>query len=175
MTTSYSPATLLTTAFVLALLGGTLLRYWLASRQVRHVARHRDQVPPEFRQSIGLSAHQKAADYTIAKARQDTAEMALHFAMLLAWTLLGGLDALNQALLNWTPGGLTQQLLLLVSFVAVGAVTELPLSWYRTFVLEHRFGFNTSSLGQWMMDGIKGAALALALGVPLAALLLWVY
>lgn len=149
-------------------------KLWLSHRQIRHVARHRGAVPTAFADTVDLPSHQKAADYTIAKVRLDTVETALHFAMLLAWTLLGGLDALNQALLSWIPGGMTQQLLLLVSFGAVGAVTELPLSWYRTFVLEHRFGFNTSSLGQWLMDGIKGAALTLVLGVPLAALLLWV-
>ena len=164
----------LSLGFASLLLLVMLAKLWLAHRQIRQVALHRAAVPAAFADTVDLPSHQKAADYTIAKARLDTAETALQFAMLLAWTLLGGLDALNQALLSWIPGGMTQQSLLLVSFGAVGAVTELPLSWYRTFVLEHRFGFNTSSLGQWLMDGIKGAALALALGVSLAALLLWV-
>jgi STE24 endopeptidase len=42
---------------------------WLVSRQVRHVATHRGAVPPAFAHRISLAAHQKAADYTLAKAR----------------------------------------------------------------------------------------------------------
>ena len=81
------------------------MKFWLASRQIRHVARHRDAVPAAFAQAITLAAHQKAADYTIAKTRFGLLEMAWGAAVLLGWTLLGGLDALNQAAarLRWAP------------------------------------------------------------------------
>ena len=72
------------------------MKFWLATRQVRHVARHRDAVPAAFAGTVSLAAHQKAADYTVAKSRFGLLEMALGAAVLLGWTLLGGLDALNQ-------------------------------------------------------------------------------
>jgi STE24 endopeptidase len=173
MTTSYSPATLLTTAFVLALLGSTLRRYWLASRQVRHVARHRDQVPPEFRQSIGLSAHQKAADYTIAKTRLGLIEMGIGAGVVVAWTLLGGLHALNATLLALLGPGMLQQIALVVAFAVIGAVIELPLSWYQTFVLEERFGFNKMQPRLWLADLLKSVVIGAVIGIPLLWLILW--
>ena len=88
----------LTYAFAAALVAGLLLKFWLASRQVRHVARHRDAVPAAFAQTITLAAHQKAADYTVAKSRFGLVEMAWSAAVLLGWTLLGGLGLLNQLL-----------------------------------------------------------------------------
>src|SRR3954464_2661847 len=91
---------LLTTVFAGALLASLLLRFWLATRQVRHVAMHRERVPDAFLGTVTLGAHQRAADYTLAKARFGLASTAFSAALLVAWTLLGGLDALNRALLD---------------------------------------------------------------------------
>ena len=78
-----SPSLLLTLAFAAALLLGLALKFWLATRQVGHVAHHRDAVPAPFAERIALAAHQKAADYTITKARLGMLEMALGAAVLL--------------------------------------------------------------------------------------------
>src|SRR6478752_4850921 len=100
----------LTLAFAGFLLAGLAVKFWLASRQVRHVATHRNAVPAAFADVVALSAHQKAADYTITKTRFGLLELAFGSAVLLGWTLLGGLDILNQALLLWLGPGMTQQL-----------------------------------------------------------------
>ena len=169
----FNPSLTLTLIFALALLLGLALKFWLATRQVRHVARHRAAVPAAFADVMPLAAHQKAADYTIAKVRFGLLEMAVGAAMLLGWTLLGGLDALNQALLAWLGGGMGQQLALIVGFVLVGGLIELPLSLYQTFVLEQRFGFNKMTLRLWLVDLLKTTLLGALLGLPIAALILW--
>ncbi len=143
---SFNPSLTLTLIFALALLLGLALKFWLATRQVRHVARHRAAVPAAFADVMPLAAHQKAADYTVAKVRFGLLEMAAGAAVLLGWTLLGGLDALNQALLAWLGGGMGQQLALIAGFVLIGGLIELPLSLYQTFVLEQRFGFNKMTM-----------------------------
>ena len=58
-----------TLLFVAFLLTDIAVRMWLATRQIRHVARNRDQVPPEFSHRIGLASHQRAADYTVARVK----------------------------------------------------------------------------------------------------------
>ena len=62
--------------FVAALALSLAVRLWLARRHVAFVAAHRDAVPPAFADRIGLAAHQKAADYTIARMRLGVAETA---------------------------------------------------------------------------------------------------
>ncbi|MBP6644952.1 MAG: M48 family metallopeptidase [Burkholderiaceae bacterium] len=171
-----SPSLVLTLAFTAALVLGMLVKLWLATRQIRHVARHRAAVPSPFDQTISLAAHQKAADYTLAKSRLGLLDMALGTAVLLGWTLLGGLQALNDLIQGWMPtqaSPLWGQIALLVAFVAVGAVIELPLSLYQTFVIEERFGFNKMTWRMWLVDGIKGVALGIVIGLPIAALILW--
>jgi len=163
----------LTLAFAAFLLAGVAVKFWLATRQIRHVAGHRDQVPAAFTRTVSLPAHQKAADYTIAKGRFGLLELAFGTAVLLAWTLLGGLDALNQALVGWLGTGMLQQLALITSFVLIGGLAELPFTLYQTFVVEERFGFNKMTLRLWLADLLKSSLVGAAIGLPVAALILW--
>jgi len=170
-------ASTVTLAFAAALLASLACRFWLATRQMRHVARHRERVPAAFAGVVTLEAHRKAADYTLAKGRFGLLTMAAGSAVLLGWTLLGGLDALNillrDALLpGW--GEMAYQLALLAAFALVGGLIDLPLEWYATFRIEQRFGFNRMTLGLWLADLLKGALIGAVIGLPLAALVLWI-
>jgi STE24 endopeptidase len=168
-----TPSLLMTLAFAAFLLAGVAVKFWLASRQVRHVARNRDEVPAPFRDRITLDAHRKAANYTVARSRFGMLEMAFAAVVLLGWTLLGGLDAANQWLLGWLGPGMVQQLALFAVFFVIGGVLDLPFSLYSTFVIEERFGFNKMTLGLWLVDMAKGVLLGVALGLPLLWVVLW--
>ena len=167
---------LLTLAFCAAVLLSLLTQYWLTTRQMRHVALHRSVVPVAFASSVTLAAHQRAADYTMAKGRFGLWTAALGGAVLLGWTLLGGLDALNTVVREAVMpdlGSLAYQLALLAAVMLIGGLMELPLEWYSTFRIEQRFGFNRMGLGLWLADQAKGAVLGAVIGLPLAALVLW--
>jgi STE24 endopeptidase len=164
----------LTVAFAAMLVMGLLVRLWLISRQIRHVAQHRSQVPVAFAATIALSSHQKAADYTIAKLRLGLLDAALSALILVGWTLLGGLSLLNQTLAAWQVlGTMGHQLALLAAFMLINGLLELPLSLYQTFVLEERFGFNKTTRSLWLTDLAKSSLVAALLGLPIAALILW--
>ena len=156
--------------FVVFLLLTLGLRYWLARRHIRHVLAHRAQVPAEFAAKIPLSAHQKAADYTVAKTRFGLWAALWNTLVLTGFTLLGGLQALSTALLHATGPGMVHQILLIVAFAIVSGALDLPFSYYRQFVLEERFGFNKMSVGLWIADAVKGGLVGAAIGLPL----LWV-
>ena len=162
--------------FTTVLLLGLITRFYLASRQIRHVARHRDQVPAAFASTIALAAHQKAADYTLAKSRLGLLEMAFGAALLLGWTLLGGLDALNRAVMTSglaNYGSLVPQLALLVAFGVISGLLDLPFTLYTTFRLEERFGFNQMTFRLWLADLLKSTLIGAVVGLPIVALILW--
>ncbi|MDO4794417.1 MAG: M48 family metallopeptidase [Brachymonas sp.] len=161
------------TLFLAALGLGVLLKAWLAWRQMRHVQAHRGAVPPAFAHTVSLPAHQKAADYTVTQSRFGLLNLLLGTLLLLGWTLGGGLQALHGLMGQWFHSPMLQQLGLLAGFALIGSVLDLPLDWYRTFRLEARFGFNTSTLGLWLGDWFKNMALGAVIGLPLAALILW--
>ncbi len=168
-----NPSLSMSVALAVVLLANLLTQLWLSGRQVRHVAQHRQAVPATFAHTISLDAHQKAADYTLAKARVGLIDMALDAVLLMGWTLLGGLDALNQLTLNWLGAGMTQQLVLVVSFALIGGLIGLPLTLYQTFGIEQRFGFNNTTPALWVSDMLKGLLVGLVLGLPILALVLW--
>ncbi|KQP17949.1 M48 family metallopeptidase [Pseudorhodoferax sp. Leaf267] len=173
MPSALPAADLFTALFALVLVLGLVVKFWLASRQIRHVARHRQSVPEVFAATIPLAAHQKAADYTIAKTRFGLLESAFGAAVLLGWTLLGGLDTLNHALLAWLGAGMWQQLALLAAFALVGGLLDLPMTLYQTFVIEQRFGFNKMTWRLWLGDLLKSSLVGALIGLPIAALMLW--
>ncbi|MEL4178052.1 M48 family metallopeptidase [Roseateles sp. PN1] len=159
-------------AFAIALVLTLLAKFWLTGRQIRHVAQHRNDVPAAFAATVPLAAHQKAADYTIARSRYGLLSLAFSSAVLLGWTLLGGLQALNTLL---TPhfSGMGYQLMLLLSFTLIGALLDLPWELYNTFALEQRFGFNRMTLKMYVVDALKGMLVGAVIGLPIAALILW--
>ena len=169
----FSPSLALSLGFATLLLMSIMVKMWLTSRQIRHVAQHRSTVPDAFAGSITLTAHQKAADYTITKARLGLLELSLGTAVLMGWTLLGGLNLLNQSLLAWLGGGMLQQLAVLVGFVLISGLIDIPLSLYQTFVIEERFGFNKTTFKLWLGDILKSSLVGAVIGLPIAALILW--
>jgi STE24 endopeptidase len=168
-----NPSLTLTLLLAFGLLAHVALRLWLNARQVRHVAAHRDAVPQAYARTLSLADHQKAADYTLAKARLAQWDILLDALLLLGWTLLGGLDALNQGLLTLMPAGLWQQMALVGAYVLIGGLIGMPLSLWQTFGVEQRFGFNKMTPALWLSDLAKGLLVGALLGLPLLALVLW--
>jgi STE24 endopeptidase len=166
----------LTILFSTALVLSLLIKFWLSSRQMRHVAAHRDAVPAIFAQTITLAAHQRAAGYTLAKGRLGVLNMAFGAAVLLGWTLLGGIDTLNTLARDAIQprfGSMAYQLALLGAFAVIGSLLELPFEIYSTFRIEQRFGFNRMTWKLYLGDMIKGVLVGALIGLPISALMLW--
>lgn len=167
-------ASTFTWIFLAALAAATATRLWLARRQVRCVREHRDQVPDMFAAAVPLAAHQKAADYSEAKAPLAIIDLLIGVAALLALTLGGALDWLA---LQWArafaPGSYAHGVALVMTVVVVLSALDLPLAVYRTFVIEARFGFNRMTPALFAADLARQALIATVLGVPLLLLVLW--
>lgn len=166
-------AGLFSALFVLALAVSVTLQLWLAHRQVQHVLAYRAAVPTHFADRIGLAAHQKAADYTTARTRVGVIDLLIDTAVLL-WLTLGGalaVIAARTATLPIVP--LAREVVLVFAVVLLAGALALPLAWYRTFVIEERFGFNRTTPRTWIVDILKSVLVGAALGIPLVSLVLW--
>jgi len=162
-----------TLIFLIALVISIALQLWLGRRQAHFVSQHRDAVPEAFRDQISLEAHQKAADYTLAKLRFGKVELLLGSVLLLLWTLGGGLELLDSFWRSqlWSP--IMTGLAVIFSFALISSLLDIPFSLYRTFRLEERFGFNRTSGKLFVLDFIKNMVLAVVIGWPLLWLVLW--
>ena len=166
-------ASLLTSAFVVFLVVMIAMRYWLASRQIRYVTLHADHVPAQFADRVPPEAHRKAAHYTVEKTRLGIVETAVGAVVLVALTLLGGLQWISDMLRAWIEADLAYQVAVVAAVVLLLAVVDLPFSWIRQFRIEQRFGFNRMTPRLWIIDLAKSLAIASVLGLPLLAATLW--
>ncbi|MEX3947090.1 M48 family metallopeptidase [Paraburkholderia sp. EG287B] len=170
---SPSPALYFSVLFVVGVLAMVATKLWLASRQIRFVAAHRGAVPEQFTATIPLAAHQRAADYTVARTRLGMIEIVLGAVVLIALTLLGGVQALDLGISDAIGREYVGQIALIGAVLAISGLVELPLDYYRQFVVEERFGFNRMTRRIFIMDRIKGLLIGAAFGIPLLFVVLW--
>lgn len=162
-----------TLIFILAIIATIGTQLWLSIRQTKHVVENRPSVPNEFSESITLEEHQKAADYTTTKSSFGRKELIVSTLLLLIWTLGGGLQWIDNLWANSGLGELTRGTAVIISFILISSIIDIPASLYRTFVIEEKFGFNKSTIKTFIIDMLKGSLVSMAIGIPLIMLVLW--
>lgn len=167
-------ASTLTTVFIALLVLTTLTRVWLGQRHIRHIQSHRDQVPAAFADSISLEAHQKAADYSSAKTSLVISEAAAQALLLALFTVGGGLQWLDE---SWrsvlAEPEMLRGALVIVSALVISSLVDLPFDYYRSFVVDTRFGFNKMTPAMFFSDLVKHSLIGVLLGAPILGAALW--
>jgi len=160
--------------FLIALVLSYSVQFWLSKRQARHVIKHRDQVPEAFTESITLEAHQKAADYTVEKGKLGDIDSVVGIVFLLLLTLGGGISLVFDFWAGFEFSPIAAGIASLASIFFLMSLFELPTTLYQTFVIEEKYGFNKSTMNQFIKDQLMQLALVAVIGLPLLALILWV-
>lgn len=163
-----------TVLFLIVLALSFTVEGWLSRRQAAHVRAHREAVPPAFRETVSLEAHQKAADYTLDKNRLGHIDRIIGVVILLAFTLGGGIEAVQTFWNGFGFSALTTGIGVILTTLFLIQLLELPVGLYQTFVIEERYGFNRNTPKQFAIDLGLQLLLSLAIGAPLLALILWV-
>jgi len=163
-----------TIIFLIALIISSSIQFWLAKRQADYVAAHRFAVPDAFKSKVPLEAHQKAADYTLAKIKLGNIDGALGIIVLLLLTLGGGINTAFEYWNSIVSSPLIAGVAATATIFLIMTLVEIPTSVYQTFVIEEKFGFNKSSVNQFIKDQLLHLGLGAAIGLPLLALILWV-
>ncbi len=162
-----------TLLFLAMLLVSTLMRLYLSQRQIHFVSQHRDKVPDSFADNITLEDHQKAADYTITKVKFGRLPLFYEVALLLIWTLGGGLDWLDNNIIALELNPILTGIAVILVYTFISSLLDLPFTLYNTFVIEEKFGFNRTTIKTFITDMIKGSLLGLVIGIPLLYVILW--
>ncbi len=143
-------------------------------RQLRAMRERRNDIPEAFNAAISIEEHQKASDYTAAGTRLGLLDIVIDAGLLLAWTIGGGLQLVDAWVSSFGLSPLLSGVASVLAILFVMSLISLPLSLYRTFGVEARFGFNKTTPGLFFADMIKGWVVALVLAVPLLAAIIWI-
>ncbi|HRQ89489.1 MAG TPA: M48 family metallopeptidase [Bacteroidia bacterium] len=135
------------------------------------------EIPESFRGVVDAEAYGQAQDYTRARLVLGVAEGIVSLLVLLFFWGFGGFGWLDREVRSWVGNGgsILCGIVYVSVLVAALGLLRLPFSYWSTFVIEAKFGFNRATLGVWIGDMVKGAALAFVLGVPLLAALIWMF
>ncbi|MFT6067380.1 MAG: STE24 endopeptidase [Methylophilaceae bacterium] len=164
----------LTLLFVGLLAFSSIIRYWLGTRQINFVQENRKAVPAAFAKDIALDAHQKAADYTTAKTKLGLFEMLVQAALLFILTIGGGLQWIDTIWSNILPNhDILRGALVICSALLVSSIVDLPFEYYKTFVVDEKFGFNKMTPAMFISDLVKHSVVGLLLGAPILFAALW--
>jgi len=163
-----------TVIFFITLTASYAVQFWLSKRQIDFVDLHSDQVPDAFKSSVTLEEHQTAARYTIEKERIGIYDSIIGIVFLLVFTVGGGISWMFELWAGFDLSPVITGIGAFISLLIIMQVLELPMSYYHTFVLEDKYGFNKSTPIQFFKDQGMNIGLMLAIGLPLLALILWV-
>lgn len=169
-----TPSYTLSILFISLVVLTTLTRIWLGNRHISFVQKHRNEVPKAFSKDISIEAHQKAADYTSAKTKLVIAESLVQAALLLTFTLGGGLQWIDYVWRDFMPEHeMLRGALVILSALIISAIIDAPFDYYKTFVIDAHFGFNKMTRVMFIGDMIKQSILGIALGAPILFAALW--
>ncbi|MFQ5660152.1 MAG: M48 family metallopeptidase [Gammaproteobacteria bacterium] len=164
----------LTLIFLLAIILSVSIQWYLIQRHISHIHAHTNEVPDAFRDRIPLHAHQKAARYTQAKVRTGLIEFIIGFCLLIAWTLAGALQFMDEFWRKFGMGEILTGVAFILSVTLISSLLDVPMSIYRTFGLEQKFGFNKTTVKTYINDLLKNTLLLLLIGTPMITLVLWI-
>ncbi|MCF6203421.1 MAG: M48 family metallopeptidase [Methylococcaceae bacterium] len=163
-----------TTIFLIALVISYGIQFWLSNRQKNYVLDNRASVPDAFTKTVGLDAHQKAADYTVEKEKLGEIDSIIGVVFLLILTLGGGISLAFKLWSSFDFSPMLTDLGAVFTVMIVMTLFEIPTSLYQTFVIEEKYGFNKSTIKQFFKDQAISLALVLTIGIPVMAMILWV-
>ena len=153
--------------FLFSLFAGIFVQWFLVQKHINCVRSNRNNVPEAFNDKISLEAHQKAADYTEAKVKTGLFELIIGSALLLLWTLAGGLQFLDNWLRTFGMSEILTGTALILSVFAIMAILELPLSLFKIFKIEQSFGFNKMTPKIFFVDLLKNTLVGFLIGAPI--------
>jgi STE24 endopeptidase len=160
--------------FIFLLITTTFFQVWLTKRHIAHIYKNKKSVPIAFSKTISISDHKKAADYTIAKSNIGVIDLFIQAIFLYLLTLGGGINILTDTFSNLINNELVIGALVIISVMLISSIVDLPLSIYKTFNIDERFGFNRMTSQIFLSDLIKQSILSIVIGVPILFISLWI-
>ena len=160
--------------FLFLLITTTIFQVWLTKRHINHIHKNKITVPAAFSETISISDHQKAADYTISKSKIGIIDLFIQAIFLYLLTLGGGINILTNTFASLINNELVIGTIVIISVIFISSLIDLPLSIYKTFNIDERFGFNRMTAQIFITDLIKQSFLSLAIGVPIVLISLWI-
>lgn len=134
-----------------------LMRLYVSVMQIGFI----NQVKRKKAVLLGESEYLDAANYAVAKEKLSMVEALAEYALFFAW-MAGALTWLDQLFMTQSP--LVHTLFAVLGLILINSAVMLPFGWYAKFKIDAQYGFNRSSMGQYIKDTLISTVLTIIIG-----------
>ena len=139
-------------------------------------ARHfGDAVPSELEDVYDQAEYKRSQDYKYTNYRFGILTSSFMFMLTLAFFFLDGFEIVDNIARSYTDHPILVALIFFGIIMLASDVLTTPFAFYKTFVIEERFGFNKTTLKTFFLDKIKGWFMMILFGGGLLAGIIWFY
>lgn len=161
--------------FTVVLLSVLLLHALEVLAAALNLRRLSPQLPAGMEDIYEPEAYAKSQAYTRESERFDLISGAVKLVAFLTFWLCGGFAWVDGLVSGWSASPVWQGVSGLSVLYLFSKLLDLPFSWHDTFRIEAKYGFNKMTPATFILDMVKGLVLSAALGLPLVALLVWLF
>ncbi len=133
------------------------------------------KLPQELQGIYDEEKYKKSQEYGKVNSRFGLISGTFHFILVLLMVLLGGFAYFDEIAREYSQHPVWAALIFFGILFLLSDIISLPFSWYDTFVIEEKFGFNKTTIKTFIFDKLKGWMLAIIIGGTLLGLIIWLY
>lgn len=139
-------------------------------------ARHfNDPVPVELQDVYDETEYKRSQEYKKERHRFGLVSSSFSLLLLLGFLIFNGFAYVNSIAEGVSEHPIIAALVFFGIILFASDLLTLPFSWYSTFVIEEKYGFNKTTKTLFVMDKLKSWALMIIVGGGLLALMVWFY
>jgi STE24 endopeptidase len=133
------------------------------------------EVPESFKDFYDEEKYARSQVYSRETAKFGLIRETVGICIIIPFILLGGFNYVDQLVRGFGLSSIVTGLVYIFILAIASTLLELPFSIYDTFVIEDKYGFNKTTVKTYILDLLKGLILAVVVGGPLLAVMLWFF
>ncbi|MCB0457657.1 MAG: M48 family metallopeptidase [Flavobacteriaceae bacterium] len=134
-----------------------------------------DPVPEELKDVYEAKEYEKSQRYKKENYRFGILTSSISFIATLLFFFLGGFEFVDQLARSFSNNEIVIALIFFGIIMMASDILSTPISYYHTFVIEEKYGFNKTTFKTFVLDKIKGWLMAAILGGGILSLIIWFY
>ncbi|MDX1471362.1 MAG: M48 family peptidase, partial [Flavobacteriaceae bacterium] len=137
--------------------------------------KYNDPLPPELQDVYDKDEYLKSQKYKATNYRFGILSSSISLLVTLLFLCLDGFEYVDNIARTYSDNPIIVALIFFGIITLASDVISIPFSYYRTFVIEERFGFNKTTPKTFVTDKVKGLLMTAIIGGGLLALIVWFY
>ncbi|SDS42830.1 STE24 endopeptidase [Gillisia sp. Hel1_33_143] len=134
-----------------------------------------DPIPEGLSDVYETSEYNRSQNYKKERYKYSTVTSTISFIAMLLVLFFEGFAYLDKLVRTYSENEIVITLLFFGIIMLINEIIMLPFSWYSTFVIEEKYGFNKTSLKTFVSDKLKSLVLTAIFGGAILALIVWFY